>query len=139
MLIDLDRFKEINDTLGHHYGDELLHGLGPRLAECIGEAGLVARLGGDEFVVLPGEFDRRSEGDRPRSHNGCWRAFRSRSRLTSSRSSVGASIGITRFPIDGGDLNALLRRADIAMYAAKEAHAASRCMPQPSIITRYGD
>ena len=52
MLIDLDRFKEINDTLGHHYGDELLRELGPRLAVCIGPDGLVARLGGDEFAVL---------------------------------------------------------------------------------------
>ncbi len=55
MLLDLDRFKEVNDTLGHHYGDELLRNLGPRLAEAIGEGGLVARLGGDEFAVLPAE------------------------------------------------------------------------------------
>ncbi len=55
MLLDLDRFKEVNDTLGHHYGDELLRDLGPRLAEAIGPDGLVARLGGDEFAVLPGE------------------------------------------------------------------------------------
>ena len=55
MLLDLDRFKEVNDTLGHHFGDELLRDLGPRLAETIGPDGLVARLGGDEFAVLPGE------------------------------------------------------------------------------------
>jgi GGDEF domain-containing protein len=53
MLLDLDRFKEVNDTLGHHYGDVLLRDLSPRLKECVGPKGLVARLGGDEFAVLP--------------------------------------------------------------------------------------
>ena len=52
MLIDLDRFKEINDTLGHHYGDEVLRDLGPRLSAAAGPGGLVARLGGDEFAVV---------------------------------------------------------------------------------------
>src|SRR5207302_10800232 len=53
MLLDLDRFKEVNDTLGHHYGDVLLRDLSPRLKDCVGSNGLVARLGGDEFAVLP--------------------------------------------------------------------------------------
>src|SRR5205085_2158769 len=52
MLLDLDRFKEINDTLGHHHGDELLRQLGPRLSEAVGENTTVARLGGDEFAIL---------------------------------------------------------------------------------------
>ena len=52
LLMDLDRFKEINDTLGHHYGDVLLKELGPRLTSAIGEGGFVARLGGDEFGIL---------------------------------------------------------------------------------------
>jgi len=121
MLIDLDRFKEVNDTLGHHYGDELLRVLGPRLAACAGPGGMVARLGGDEFAVLPGEHT----DDIPTLE-----AFAARLiacvhepvALDEMTLEVGASIGISRFPADGDDPHALLRRADVAMYAAKEAH-----------------
>ena len=64
LLIDLDGFKEINDTLGHDYGDVLLQDLGPRFAELIDAAGLIARLGGDEFAVLPGGVSGRAQGAR---------------------------------------------------------------------------
>jgi diguanylate cyclase (GGDEF)-like protein len=120
MLMDLDRFKEVNDTLGHHYGDVLLRDLGPRLVEAIGPAGVVARLGGDEFGVLPP----------PGVHDPAW-IEQIATGLTHCVSApfvvdelsleVGASIGIARFPDDGDDSHALLRCADIAMYAAKEA------------------
>ncbi len=120
MLMDLDRFKEINDTLGHHYGDVLLRDLGPRLVEAVGEGGVVARLGGDEFGILP-----------PKGSHDIAVMEHVASRLTECVSSpfsvdelsleVGASIGIARFPEDGDDSHALLRCADIAMYAAKEA------------------
>jgi diguanylate cyclase (GGDEF)-like protein len=122
MLIDLDRFKEINDTLGHHYGDVLLRDLGPRLAECIGPGGLVARLGGDEFAVLPG-----TRTDDPNALAGaaatlleCVREPVVVDELTLD---IGASIGIARFPLDGDDAHDLLRRADVAMYSAKEDHS----------------
>ncbi|MGO9819398.1 MAG: putative bifunctional diguanylate cyclase/phosphodiesterase [Solirubrobacteraceae bacterium] len=120
MLMDLDRFKEINDTLGHHYGDVLLRDLGPRLVEAVGEGGVVARLGGDEFGILP-----------PKGSHDIAVMEHVASRLTECVSSpfsvdelsleVGVSIGIARFPEDGDDSHALLRCADIAMYAAKEA------------------
>ena len=58
MLMDLDRFKEVNDTLGHHYGDVLLRELGPRLTTCVGPDGFVARLGGDEFAILSPRTNR---------------------------------------------------------------------------------
>jgi diguanylate cyclase (GGDEF)-like protein len=122
MLIDLDRFKEINDTLGHHYGDELLRELGPRLAACVGEAGLVARLGGDEFVVLVGQLT-----DDPEALDALGgrllACVQEQFEIDELSISVVASIGISRFPIDGHDLNELLRCADVAMYAAKEAHS----------------
>jgi diguanylate cyclase (GGDEF)-like protein len=122
MLLDLDRFKEINDTLGHHFGDEMLRDLGPRLEETLGPGSLVARLGGDEFAVLP----RESTGDADeleaiaRQLMACVQQPVEVDEMTLE---VGVSIGISRFPRDGEDPHSLLRSADVAMYAAKEAHA----------------
>jgi diguanylate cyclase (GGDEF)-like protein len=120
MLMDLDRFKEINDTLGHLYGDVLLRDLGPRLVAAIGEGGLVARLGGDEFgVLLAQDTDDPAVLDIVLA-----RLFRSVSQPFSVDElslEVGASVGVARFPQDGEDSHALLRCADIAMYSAKEA------------------
>jgi diguanylate cyclase (GGDEF)-like protein len=125
MLLDLDRFKEINDTLGHHYGDELLKEIGPRLADTLGEDGLVARLGGDEFAILAGDGT-----DDPESLEHIAAALTATVQepvvIEDMTLEVGASIGISRFPIDGSDPHALLRRADVAMYAAKEAHTGSK-------------
>ncbi|HWF33803.1 MAG TPA: EAL domain-containing protein [Solirubrobacteraceae bacterium] len=122
MLIDLDHFKEINDTLGHLYGDALLRELGPRLADLVGSGGLVARLGGDEFAVLPPT----------RAHDTEWLEITAVELLGCIQQplvvdelslTVGASIGISRFPVDGADAQTLLRRADIAMYAAKSSQS----------------
>ena len=125
MLLDLDHFKEINDTLGHHYGDQLLRELGPRLARTVGADGLVARLGGDEFAVFPGE--RTDEPDRLHRIaialiDEVQRPFAVEQMILQ----IGASLGIARFPHDGDDSGALLRGADVAMYAAKEARAGHR-------------
>ncbi len=121
MLIDLDRFKEINDTLGHHFGDEMLRDLGPRLGEAIGHDGLVARLGGDEFAVLPGEST--DDPDELEAIAGRLTACVQEPVLVDEMTlEVGVSIGISRFPRDGDDAHSLLRSADVAMYAAKEAH-----------------
>ncbi len=122
MLCDLDRFKEINDTLGHQFGDELLRDLGPRLAEAIGPHGLVARLGGDEFAVLPGE--NTADADELEAIAGRLTAcVQQPVGVDEMLLEVGVSIGIARFPRDGEDPHSLLRSADVAMYAAKEAHA----------------
>ncbi len=119
LLMDLDRFKEINDTLGHHYGDVLLKELGPRLTSAIGEGGFVARLGGDEFgILLPEDTDDIAVLDVVMA-----RMFKSVSQpfaIDELSLEVGASVGVARFPQDGEDSHALLRCADIAMYAAKE-------------------
>ncbi|HLI60234.1 MAG TPA: EAL domain-containing protein [Solirubrobacteraceae bacterium] len=120
LLMDLDRFKEVNDTLGHTYGDRLLRDLGPRLVEAAGEGILVARLGGDEFgVLLPRGCASRAEVT-PIAE----RLLRTAAQpfaIDELTIEIGASVGVARFPDDGRDANALLRSADVAMYAAKEA------------------
>ena len=83
-MVDLDRFKELNDTLGHHAGDRLLAQLGPRLKDVVGDAGLVARLGGDEFaLLLPGAGLAAAVRARAAARRRCCRR---RSRSTGSRS-----------------------------------------------------
>ena len=122
MLLDLDRFKEVNDTLGHHFGDELLRDLGPRLAEAIGPDGLVARLGGDEFAVLPGEATSDTD-ELEAIAERLIMCVQQPVLVDEMTLEVGVSIGVARFPRDGDDPHSLLRSADVAMYAAKEAHA----------------
>jgi diguanylate cyclase (GGDEF)-like protein len=125
LLIDLDGFKEINDTLGHDYGDVLLQELGPRLADMIDPAGLVARLGGDEFAVLPGNVPgdlKVLEAIAERLLACAQLPFR----VNHLALEIGASIGIARYPDDGEDAHTLLRRADIAMYEAKRAQSGIR-------------
>jgi diguanylate cyclase (GGDEF)-like protein/PAS domain S-box-containing protein len=120
LLIDLDRFKEINDSYGHHYGDAILRQLNPRLCAAVRETDLVARLGGDEFAVLLPGVDRQGAAQI---------AERVLARLVSpievdgQRFDVGASIGIALFPDHGQNANALLQHADIAMYAAKRSRS----------------
>ncbi len=134
MLLDLDRFKEVNDTLGHHFGDELLRDLGPRLAEVIGPDGLVARLGGDEFAVLPAE----ATGDAGELEDVARRLIKCVQQpvvVDDMALEVGVSIGVARFPRDGDDPHSLLRSADVAMYAAKEAH--SGCKVYAAALDRH--
>ncbi|MGZ4174342.1 MAG: diguanylate cyclase domain-containing protein, partial [Solirubrobacteraceae bacterium] len=105
MLMDLDRFKEVNDTLGHHYGDLLLRELGPRLVECVGSDGLVARLGGDEFAVLPGA--RSEDPEFLEELAGRLLACVQEPFTVDELSlEVGASVGIACFPVDGRSANA---------------------------------
>ena len=134
MLLDLDRFKEVNDTLGHHFGDELLRDLGPRLAEAIGPEGLVARLGGDEFAVLPSEWTSDTDELEAIAGRliGCVQQPVVVDEMTLE---VGVSIGVARFPRDGEDPHSLLRSADVAMYAAKEAH--SGCKVYAAALDRH--
>ena len=118
LLLDLDRFKEINDTLGHHFGDEVLAQLGPRLEQaCELPCALTARLGGDEFTILLTDIE------------GSEKATAVARRVVEVMSQpcvvegvemrVSASVGIAYYPDDADDSHGLLRAADVAMYQAK--------------------
>jgi diguanylate cyclase (GGDEF)-like protein len=117
VLIDLDRFKEINDTLGHHYGDRLLQLVGPRLVPGLRPEDVVARLGGDEFaVLLPGVTGpEQAQEVALRLHGSLLDTFD----VDGVALSVEASMGIAVSGFHGADATVLLQRADMAMYSAK--------------------
>jgi diguanylate cyclase (GGDEF)-like protein len=121
LLIDLDRFKEINETLGHSYGDKLLCQVGPRLRSILRDGDTVARLGGDEFAVLLPSVDGVAEAQAvaERLREALHRPFD----VEGVSLDVEASVGIVLSPWHGTDTEELLRNADIAMYAAKELKA----------------
>jgi diguanylate cyclase len=116
LMIDLDQFKELNDTLGHHLGDELLRCVGPRLGSVIRDGDVVARLGGDEFGVLVRGADAEAATiAATRLRAALARPFT----LAGISLHVGASVGIAVYPEHAVDAGTLLRHADVAMYEAK--------------------
>jgi diguanylate cyclase (GGDEF)-like protein len=117
LLMDLDQFKEVNDTLGHHTGDRLLQEVGERLHRRVGDRGLVSRLGGDEFAVLLTELSGTDEAIQL-AHE-VFHAVTQPVQLSTVTLAVGASIGVAVQPEHGHDPTTLLQRADIAMYTAK--------------------
>jgi diguanylate cyclase (GGDEF)-like protein len=120
MLIDVDRFKEINDALGHDTGDLLLKELGTRLAAEIRASETFARLGGDEFAIL---LPTASAEDATLLGSRVHVAFEKPFALRGLPLEVAASIGVAVYPDHGEEVDTLLQHADVAMYAAKETHA----------------
>ncbi len=119
MFIDIDLFKHVNDTLGHHVGDKLLIKVSKRLLSCVREGDTVARLGGDEFlIVLP---DLVSITDSEQVAEKVLNTMSTPFDVDGKELVLSASIGITSYPEDGDDARILLRNADAAMYRAKEA------------------
>jgi diguanylate cyclase (GGDEF)-like protein len=117
-IVDLDRFKEVNDTLGHHNGDHLLTELSRRLATFMRPKDCVARLGGDEFGIILRDVEDAVDI--------LWRVravIEHEVSVSGLPLSVDASIGFVMAPEDGADVDDLLQRADVAMYVAKEQHS----------------
>ena len=121
MIIDLDRFKEINDTLGHHIGDILLQQIGPRLEAVLRRDDTIARLGGDEFAVLL--HDVADQAAAMEVADRMLEALEQPFTLSDVVLDIDASIGIALHPEHGNDIDTLLQRADVAMYLAKETRS----------------
>jgi diguanylate cyclase (GGDEF)-like protein/PAS domain S-box-containing protein len=117
MFLDLDGFKDVNDTLGHDMGDILLKEAAYRLQGCVREVDTVARLGGDEFTVILSELQDPGNVDRVARH--ILQRMSAPFKLGDEIAHVSASIGITLYPQDGTEIEDLLKNADQAMYAAK--------------------
>ena len=124
LLLDLDGFKDVNDTYGHHVGDLLLAKVGIRLLAQLRDSDTIARLGGDEFAVLINNVG--SIGDAERVAANLLLGLDQAIIVDGEPLAVGASIGVVHCPAHGADPATLLRRADVAMYAAKAEHAGMR-------------
>ena len=119
LYLDLDRFKAVNDTLGHPIGDALLIAVAERLRRALRKPDLVARVGGDEFIIV-----LSNAGDCCNVTEVARRMVREISRpyrLQDQRVVIGASIGIAMVPGEGADAHQLIKRADLALYDAKRA------------------
>jgi diguanylate cyclase (GGDEF)-like protein len=117
--MDLDKYKQINDTLGHRVGDEVLCEVARRLRSCLRQSDSVARVGGDEFTVLLQDLAKPEDAERVAAT--ILSAFTPLFELASNQTTLTASLGISMFPEHGEDPITLLRNADIAMYSAKRA------------------
>ncbi|GAB4561993.1 MAG: hypothetical protein Tsb0017_20000 [Geothermobacteraceae bacterium] len=118
MFLDLDRFKGINDTLGHAVGDRLLLGISQRLVECLRRVDVIARVGGDEFVVILPELKNNDEAEAVADR--CLKRLAEPFDIEGQEVYSTVSIGLACFPDDGQEGEALLKNAEFAMYQAKE-------------------
>ena len=119
MFIDLDRFKTVNDTLGHAAGDEVLRQVAERLRRCVRETDTVTRLGGDEFTIILSQI--RSARDPESVALNVVNSLAAPYAIAGTEHRMSASIGIAIYPEDGASADELLRNADTAMYRAKES------------------
>ncbi len=119
MFIDLDKFKNVNDTLGHEYGDHLLQLASVRLMNCLRKSDTVARLGGDEFLVIISNLSAINQCEI--IANKILTALKMPFNLLGEEVFISASIGITIYPEDGKDISLLMRNADTAMYSSKKS------------------
>ncbi|MBA2402970.1 MAG: EAL domain-containing protein [Bradyrhizobium sp.] len=131
LMLDLDRFKEVNDTLGHPTGDALLQAVAARLLGCVRETALVARLGGDEFAVI--EYVENPVVEAVAVAERIRTALCEPFDLGDNRVIVGTSIGIAVAPRDGTDSDEILKKADLALYSAKNGGRGSFRFFEPEL------
>ncbi len=137
LFVDLDRFKQANDTLGHSVGDKLLTLVAQRLTAAIGPGDTLARVGGDEFVVL---LDGVSgPDDALRTGSNLLNALGAPFDVEGHELLLSASVGISLYPEHGEDLATLQERADRAMYSAKSQGRRNRCVVFSSDVARHGE
>ncbi|MBI4409136.1 MAG: EAL domain-containing protein [Gemmatimonadetes bacterium] len=135
LYLDLDRFKAVNDTLGHDAGDELLQQVAQRLTKCIRDSDTLSRLGGDEFAILLTEV--RAEEDAAVVARRVVQALQESIWVQQQAVHIGTSIGIAIYPRDGTTFEEVIKHADIAMYRAKQEKAGYQFYrPELSVYTR---
>ncbi|SMH53551.1 bifunctional diguanylate cyclase/phosphodiesterase [Azospirillum agricola] len=137
LFIDLDRFKTINDSLGHPVGDTLLRGVGARLLGTVRASDTVSRQGGDEFIILINDVD--TPDDAGTVARKVLRALSEPFLIDGHELLVTPSIGVAVYPDDGTTIDALMKNADMAMYAAKEAGRATYHVFTPELNRRASD
>lgn len=124
IMVDLDRFKQVNDTMGHYAGDELLQQVARRLSAIFADRGEIGRLGGDEFQIMLPDVDDR--GTLAELANRIVQSLSQPYQVNGKRAIIGTSVGIAIAPYDGLETDELTRAADMALYAAKEARGTFR-------------
>lgn len=135
LFLDLDHFKQINDSLGHDAGDQLLQVAAKRLVSAVREQDVVARLGGDEFVILLKNVTQREQVTRVTDH--LIAAMQSPFALAGESCQISVSIGVALFPTDGENEKSLMKCADMAMYQAKKAGKNGMCFYTESALENY--
>jgi diguanylate cyclase (GGDEF)-like protein len=133
-FLDVDHFKDINDTLGHSHGDALLKELAERIRRCVRAGDTVGRFGGDEFTVFVQDIDRIE--DIARVAEKLLATVKQPFRIGGQDLFVSVSVGISFFPVDGSDPETLLKNADVAMYRAKEQGRATYQIYAPAMNAR---
>jgi len=126
MMLDLDGFKTVNDTHGHHIGDQLLQSVGERLTRTLREGDTLARMGGDEFMVLLPVIKEAANSSQ--IADKILSAFRQPFFCEGNKLFTSASIGIAVYPADGDDMDTLTKNADTAMYQAKSTGRNQYCL-----------
>jgi len=142
MLIDLDHFKRVNDTLGHAAGDELLKEASDRLKREVDADDIVSRLGGDEFLIVSNLGEKGElESKEDRVTSGILEGFSKPFVLGGNeyKLPISPSIGVAVYPQDGGDVEEIIRNADTAMYAAKDNGRNNVCRFMPEMVQRNSD